>query len=66
MKGINLFFECVQHQIKKYFFKDEIKDKSQACEQLKEMVKNENISLSAEQNEEYLLNYNRITRWQTL
>jgi len=66
MKRISILLECLQNRIKKYFFKYGFDDENQACEQLKEMIENEVGSTDSDQTEEYLLNYSRITRWQTL
>lgn len=65
MKKINFIFNCFINLIKKKIFKAQDSADRVECEKL---IKNIEKNVSADKNrqEEYLLNYNTTTRWQTL
>ena len=65
MKRIKFILECITKTIKNKFFKSQKTDISHECEKL---LENMEIVVQEGENkeEEYLLNYNITTRWQTL
>ncbi|MEN8116886.1 MAG: hypothetical protein ABFS16_07900 [Bacteroidota bacterium] len=65
MKRVKMYFRCVDALIKKIFFKQQKNDISHECQKLIDSIENIDSSEKKVQ-EEYLVNYCKTTRWQTL
>lgn len=66
MKSFVLFFRCVEEKIKNKFFIDKNHTIEIACSQWQKYTEEKGSSDDQTGIEEYLKNYQVITRWQTL
>lgn len=66
MKRIKFIFNCVTNLIKKKIFKSQKTDISQECEKVLRTSEEFDAIKELKLTDEYLLKYNRTTRWQTL
>jgi hypothetical protein len=66
MNKQRMYISCFVNKIKKYFSKSENNEINHACEKLKEMTEDASSIEELKLTEEYALNYNTTTRWQTL
>ncbi len=66
MKKVRILINCVSSQIKKFFFKSQNNDINHACERLKEIAGEVTSIEEFKHTEEYTIEYNTTTRWQTL
>lgn len=66
MKKITFILNCVSGKIKKKFFKSHETDISQECEEALNPAKEARSIEELKLTEEYAIDYNVTTRWQTL